>query len=78
LLASKEATMLKTLILFCLIGVEPGACTWKTAVRRVHGQDASLTQCAMSGELVAAAVEPHAIFGRQYIKVVCAREAAER
>ena len=69
--------MTKTLILFCLSTIEPGACNHDTALIRLRGPDAMIQQCAMSGEVIAA-TEPDAILGNRYVKIVCERREARR
>ena len=68
---------MKTIILICLSSVDHSACTYDSAIARIHGPEAGIELCAMSGETILAA-RPHPILGAQYAKVVCERREAAR
>lgn len=62
--------MIKAVVLFCAMNVDPIACTQDSALEWFDAPAPGIVECLREGQMAVAAAH-HPIFGRGYEKVLC-------
>jgi hypothetical protein len=71
----RKASVFKTLILICAVGIDRSACTAANAVDIIHGPPAqTLSQCVHESQTTLAQLSIAPEPGKQYFKVVCSND----